>query len=103
MQAIRRCIREESGFIAYDDVSILNMSDFVVYRSLTLNIKKFFYFLDLDYDGNARRLSLRIDKSFKEVVGNDALMHALRWQETMAKNMRISQYRFKNPMILIGK
>lgn len=33
MQAIRRCISPESEFVAYDDVFIVNMTDFVVYRS----------------------------------------------------------------------
>lgn len=59
--------------------------------------------LDLSNDGNARRISLRIDRSYKDIVGNDSTMLAQNWLSTMATNMRISPYRFKNPVLAIGK
>uniref|UniRef100_A0A915DSH7 PKD/REJ-like domain-containing protein n=1 Tax=Ditylenchus dipsaci TaxID=166011 RepID=A0A915DSH7_9BILA len=89
MQSIRRTVHIDGGFTAYESVKVTNMGDTVVYRELM-------------GDKNARRITLRIDRSFKEVVGNDAEGVASKWASRMAKNMRISEYRIKNSVVLTG-
>lgn len=48
-------------------------------------------------------MTLRINRSFREVVGNDSVKFAQLWITKLAENMQISKYRFKNPVIIIGK
>lgn len=56
----------------------------------------------MDGDGNARRLILKIDKSYKEFVGNDSTTFAYKWITYIAKNLGVSQFRFKNSIVKIG-
>lgn len=104
MQSIRRALLEPSGFIAYDSVTVVNVTDNIIYRSeLVCNVRGVLFLrLDLTNDGNARRIVLRIDRSFKDLVGNDSIMLARSWISTLAANMRLSSYRFKNPVVAIG-
>lgn len=60
-------------------------------------------FLAMTNDGNARRVSLKIDKTLKQTVGNNSDGMAKAWLSFMATNMRISEFRFKLPTIHFGK
>ncbi|KAI1724260.1 hypothetical protein Ddc_05481 [Ditylenchus destructor] len=91
MQSIRRTIHVDGGFTAYGTVKVMNLTDYIVYRVLS-------------GDHNARRLTFKIDRSYKEIVGNESDGYALsgKWTSKMASNMRISAYRFKNPVVSTG-
>ncbi|KAI6209518.1 REJ domain-containing protein [Aphelenchoides besseyi] len=89
MQSIKKTMLAPSGFVAFGSVKVTNVTDNVIKRNLT-------------NDGNARRISLRIDRSFKETVGNDSGILAQNWIENMSNNMRISSFRFKSAHIAIG-
>lgn len=56
----------------------------------------------LNGDGNARRIRLMIDRSYKDVIANDSTTMAIQWLQSISQMTRISIYRFKNPYILVG-
>ncbi|KAI6191662.1 Endoribonuclease [Aphelenchoides bicaudatus] len=89
IQSIKKAILAPNGFVAYDSIMIVNLTDSIIYRNLT-------------NDGNARRVALRIDRSFKDLVGNDSVILAQSWISNIANNMRISPYRFKSPVLATG-
>ncbi|KAI6232448.1 REJ domain-containing protein [Aphelenchoides besseyi] len=90
MQTIKKAMLAPSGFIAFGSVKVTNVTDNVIKRNLT-------------NDGNARKISLRIDRSFKETVGNDSGVMSEAWIDNMSKNMKISSFRFKSAHIAIGR
>lgn len=63
-------------------------------------------FAALAGDKNARRVQLRIGRSYKEVIGtntNDTNSTTARWLSKIAENTRISEFRFKTPSIATGQ
>ncbi|CAD5234674.1 unnamed protein product [Bursaphelenchus xylophilus] len=89
VQSIRKTVQQPGGFVAGVNFTINNVTIFIVAR-------------ELFNDGNARRLSLRIDKTLKEVAPSHPDLVAQQWIQSMATNMRISEFRFKNYAILMG-
>ncbi|KAL6722666.1 hypothetical protein Aduo_017771 [Ancylostoma duodenale] len=89
VQAIQRAVESESGFKAYDSVTVV-MSNFSVVKR------------NLHGDGNARKVIITIYRSFQNVVGNDTTAVANRWSESIANMLRVSVYRFKNARIFLG-
>jgi len=76
MQAIRRTIGVDGNFTAFDDVKVVSLMDFVVYR-------------ELRKDGNARRIPLHIDRSYNDIVGNDSQSLAAKWTSGMSNDMQV--------------
>jgi len=109
MQSLKRTISCDGGFKVFDNVTILNMTDSVIKRGIKFfcRIQKYsFLYLALIGDGNARKIPLRIERSSKDLSGqntNDSSLIAYRWTNSMGRNMRISEFRFKNPAIQMGK
>ncbi|EPB80606.1 hypothetical protein ANCCEY_00320 [Ancylostoma ceylanicum] len=89
VQAIQRAVESESGFKAYDSVTVVMSNYSVVKRNL-------------NGDGNARKVIITIYRSFQNVVGNDTTAVANRWSESIANMLRVSIYRFKNARIFLG-
>jgi len=101
MQAIRRTVRADGNFTAYGSVQVVDLASFVIYRGGAGRVINHRPPPALQGDGNARRLSLRIDRSFKDVVAN-ATETALSWTAGLALQTRINGYRLKNPMVAMG-
>ncbi|CAD5229218.1 unnamed protein product [Bursaphelenchus okinawaensis] len=88
VQAVVKAVYQPGGFVTSNNV-VDNVTVSVVQRAT-------------NNDGNARRLSLRIEKTLKEIAPKNSDVLAGNWVQTMATNMKISQFRFKNAVLLIG-
>ncbi|VDM39098.1 unnamed protein product [Toxocara canis] len=90
VQAIKRAVDgSEGGLPVFTSSYAISVNASVVHRVM-------------NGDGNARRMSLLIDRSFKDVIGNDSAASATRWLQSIAATTRVSIYRFKNPHIFVG-
>ncbi|KAK6766532.1 hypothetical protein RB195_026057 [Necator americanus] len=89
VQAIQRAVQSESGFKAYDSITVIKSNYSVIKR-------------DLNGDGNARKVIITIYRSFQNVVGNDTTAIINKWCESIANMLRVSNYRFKNARIYLG-
>uniref|UniRef100_A0AC34GDU7 Uncharacterized protein n=1 Tax=Panagrolaimus sp. ES5 TaxID=591445 RepID=A0AC34GDU7_9BILA len=92
MQAIKRAVTVGSKMIAYGKIEVTALNATTVFRTL-------------EGDERGRRVPLRIDRSYREVVGGndtEASSMALNWAKSLAKDMKIDSQRFKNPVILMG-
>lgn len=58
---------------------------------------------DLRNDGNARRVTLKMDKSYKTVVGDSGAQLGASWLRSLADAMHISEARFKKPTLQMGE
>uniref|UniRef100_A0AC35GIE2 PKD/REJ-like domain-containing protein n=1 Tax=Panagrolaimus sp. PS1159 TaxID=55785 RepID=A0AC35GIE2_9BILA len=92
MQAIKRAVTVGNKMIAYGKVEVTALNATTIYRTL-------------EGDERGRRVPLRIDRSYREVVGGndtEAAAMAIKWAKNLAKDMNIDSQRFKNPIILMG-
>uniref|UniRef100_A0A9J2PZK7 GPS domain-containing protein n=1 Tax=Ascaris lumbricoides TaxID=6252 RepID=A0A9J2PZK7_ASCLU len=90
VQAITRAVdASEGGLLVFTSSRAISVNASVIKRVL-------------NGDGNARRIRLMIDRSYKDVIANDSTTMAIQWLQSISQMTRISIYRFKNPYILVG-
>ncbi|KAE9554143.1 hypothetical protein FO519_002623 [Halicephalobus sp. NKZ332] len=89
IQSITRAVGVTGGLQAYGKIFVTGFTADVVERTL-------------QGDGNARKIPLRINKSFRDVVGNDSDSLEQKWSKAIATTMGVDQYRIKNPIISDG-
>uniref|UniRef100_A0AC35UE81 REJ domain-containing protein n=1 Tax=Rhabditophanes sp. KR3021 TaxID=114890 RepID=A0AC35UE81_9BILA len=89
IQGIVRAIKSPIGVVVSGKTKVGDVSINPIERSLA-------------GDKNARRMSLYMDKSLREVVGDNATAMAIKWRNSLASSLGISFYRIKSCQIGLG-